>query len=56
MAANYVPATKLWRESDDDPGIIVLECTCGAAVDYPGHPDDRREVACKTCGTVWRLA
>lgn len=48
-----VPATKMW-ETEHGP-IIVLECTCGLAVDYPGHPDARHAVTCEHCGTIWKL-
>lgn len=44
-----VPRTKLW---DDH---IVLECRCGVAVTYPGHPDNVFEVTC-ACGAVYRIA
>lgn len=47
--AKVVPRTKLWDN------LIVLECDCGAAVDYPGHPDERTEVQCDGCGTVWKV-
>jgi len=52
--ATYVPRTKLW--GDREAGyIIVLECECGTAVDYPGHPDERVAVTCPGCGRVWAL-
>ena len=57
-----VPATKLWRMDDADSSsrdvgdfIIVLRCDCGAAVDYPGHPDERVDVTCEGCGIVWTI-
>ena len=50
---HVLPQVKLW--GDDDGWIIVLECDCGAAVEYPGHPDDRRSVECE-CGSVWTVS
>jgi hypothetical protein len=48
-AARLVPKTKLWARG------IILECTCGNAVDYPGHPDERETVACSLCGQLWTV-
>jgi len=52
--AIYVPRTKLWGTAEEGY-VIVLECECGAAVDYPGHPDDRTAVQCPECLRVWAL-
>lgn len=52
-AVEKVPRTKLWRE--DDGFVIVLECQCGAAVPYPGHPDERETVTCDGCGQEWQV-
>ena len=49
-----VPRTKLWGSADAGY-LIVLECECGAAVDYPGHPDERDEVICENCHAVWKV-
>ncbi len=48
-ADTEVPRTKLWD------GVIVLECVCGGAVDYPGHPDERETVMCESCHMVYGL-
>lgn len=54
IVVEKVPRTKLW--GDNEQGyIIVLECDCGLAVDYPGHPDDRTSVECEGCGKLWVL-
>lgn len=50
-----VPRTKLWGNADDGY-LIVLECICGFAVPYPGHPDDTAEVACERCSTRYVVA
>lgn len=51
METRNVPRTRLWREGDGF--VIVLECVCGEAVGYPGHPDDREESTCE-CGRTYR--
>jgi hypothetical protein len=48
FVTDFVPRTKLV-----DGHIIVLECECGVAVPYPGHPDDVTAVLCENCGRVW---
>lgn len=48
-----VPRTKLWKKEDGH--WIVLECECGTAVPYPGHPDSQRESLCPTCGVSYRV-
>ncbi len=54
----FVPRTKLWRKPEWEPGsfVIVLECNCGTAVDYPGHPDEATSVLCPACGKRWAVA
>lgn len=42
-----VPRVKLWDNT------IVLECVCGAAIAYPGHPVEI-DIACP-CGEVYRV-
>jgi hypothetical protein len=54
VKAALVPRTKLWGNRVDGYSI-VLECTCGNAVDYPGHPDERVTVACTRCGAMWTV-
>jgi hypothetical protein len=49
-----LPPTKLWGNSQDGY-FIVLECDCGWAVDYPGHPDERTTVVCSQCGQKWTV-
>lgn len=44
-----LPKTKLWD------GVVVLECVCGLAVDYPGHPDEVETSTCASCGTTYGL-
>jgi hypothetical protein len=48
-----LPRTKLF--TDDAGWVIVLECFCGAAVQYPGHVNDAELSRCETCGTQWRV-
>lgn len=45
-----VPPTKLW-DNHGHGNVIVLECICGYAVPYPGHPDNQPETTCSACGT-----
>lgn len=45
-----VPRTKLWDR------VIVLECLCGHAVDYPGHPDEHETAECESCGRKYTVA
>jgi hypothetical protein len=52
VVVHEIPRTKLWREYDGF--VIVLECTCGAAIEYPGHPDERESVECE-CGAIWTV-
>lgn len=52
--AQYLPRTKLWG-TDEEGYVVVLECDCGVAVYYPGHPDDRTEVRCDECGRTWKV-
>jgi hypothetical protein len=48
-----LPRTKLWAV--EGGFIIVLECDCGRAVDYPGHPEERDPVLCPGCGIEWTV-
>jgi hypothetical protein len=54
MSVYQVPKTKLWGDPDEGY-IIVLECECGSAVEYPGHPDARETVACESCHAEWTV-
>lgn len=47
----YVPRVKLWDEDGRGP-YIVLECVCGLAVPYPGHPELIDQSLCE-CGRVY---
>ena len=37
----------------DDGFVIVLECSCGVAVDYPGHRQATSE--CLNCGRTYEV-
>jgi hypothetical protein len=63
IPVQQVPRTKLWRHPDADADsrdvgsyVIVLECECGAAIEYPGHPDAVVTVGCGGCGKRWTIA
>lgn len=47
-----LPRVKLFTE--DDGYMIALECFCGGAVQYPGHPDSHKVTSCVRCGQRWR--
>lgn len=50
-----LPRTKLWADEGGNGWVIVLECVCGTAVEYPGHPDERTSFTCEACGKIWTV-
>lgn len=47
-----LPRVKLFTEPDGY--VIALECFCGGAVQYPGHPETLELSRCERCGQPWR--
>jgi hypothetical protein len=48
----FVPRVSLWNPDGRGP-FIVLECVCGSAVPYPGHPDEIDRSECAKCGRLY---
>jgi hypothetical protein len=49
-----VPKIELWKEHSRP--VVVLPCTCGYAMPYPGITGTPDAVLCERCGTTWRIA